>query len=85
MPIAIRRHGSGPSIFDLGLVVFFADQFEWGQPPPRLVNFLQIFQFFVLSGKKCLQIGSKNTEVKARSAPYLLPVRSMLRSMPISS
>jgi len=52
-------------------------------PVKNLENFPQktsFFSIFTLLVKKPYQVGSKNTWFKGRSAPYLLWVKSLLRS-----
>jgi len=45
----------------------------------------KFFNFYIIWSKKSPWPGSKNTRVKAKSAPYLLPVRSMIGSGQVMS
>jgi len=56
------------------------DQLREGSYLINLENFTQKPQFFPFRSKKSHRVGSKNTRVKGRSAPYLLRVKSMLGS-----
>jgi len=74
--------------FHLCRVIFFV-LVESDQPTLGLENFpIKIPNFTIFSPseqKKSYWVGSKNTQVKDGSASYLLRVKSMLESVPISS
>jgi len=72
--------GSMSSDPGLGQVIFFDTRVGSGVPPLNLENFPQFFNFFCFGSKKSHWAGSKNTWVIGGSAPYLLQVKSMLRS-----
>jgi len=73
-------HGSGSKIFQPRSCRSDQPSLIWVQIwkiSPKNYNF---FNFFLFGSKKSFPVGSKSTQVKNRSASYLLQVKSMLGS-----